>query len=216
MNKMDRSINLARNVRRVGHLDLPGAGQVCVSGGHAYVGHIPSPSQLGTSIIDVSDPKHPRVASTITLDDPTSHSHKARAVGDILIVNHERNMSKIGRARRAVAGDAARARRRTQARADPRRDRRPDERDRGGLAHARGLRAARLRQRRLQGLRRVDAGATQADLLPQDRRHRRASLRHGCALRLHLDRDEGLCRQHPRHLRHARPGEARRKSRAGG
>jgi hypothetical protein len=89
--------NLAHRVRRVGHLDLPGAGQVCVSGGHAYVGHIPSPSQLGTTIVDVSDPKNPRIASTITLDDPTSHSHKARAVGDILIVNHERNMSKIGR-----------------------------------------------------------------------------------------------------------------------
>ena len=90
-------VNLARNVRRLGHLDLPGAGQVCISGGHAYVGHIPSPSQLGTSIIDVSDPKNPRVVSTITLDDPQSHSHKARTVGDILIVNHERNMSRIGR-----------------------------------------------------------------------------------------------------------------------
>lgn len=91
------SSKLAHKVRRIGHLDLPGAGQVCVAGGHAYVGHIPSPSQLGTSIIDVSDPKNPRVVSTITLDDPQSHSHKARAVGDILIVNHERNMSRIGR-----------------------------------------------------------------------------------------------------------------------
>ena len=98
MNIVDRKpSSLARNVRRLGHLDLPGAGQVCISGGHAYVGHIPSPSQLGTSIIDVSDPKNPRVVSTITLDDPQSHSHKARAVGDILIVNHERNMSRIGR-----------------------------------------------------------------------------------------------------------------------
>jgi hypothetical protein len=88
---------LARNVRRLGHLDLAGAGQVCVSGSHAYVGHIPSPSQLGTSIVDISDPRAPRVVATITLDDPQSHSHKARVVGDILIVNHERNMSKIGR-----------------------------------------------------------------------------------------------------------------------
>jgi hypothetical protein len=88
---------LAHRVRRVGHLDLPGAGQVCVCGSHAYVGHIPSASQLGTSIVDVSDPKNPRLAATITLDDPASHSHKARVVGDILIVNHERNMSRIGR-----------------------------------------------------------------------------------------------------------------------
>jgi hypothetical protein len=29
-------------MRRLGHLDLPGAGQVTVSGGFAYVGHIPN------------------------------------------------------------------------------------------------------------------------------------------------------------------------------
>jgi hypothetical protein len=109
------SAALARNVRRIGHLGLPGAGQVCVSGGHAYVGHIPNASQLGTSIVDVSDPANPRVVSTIALDDPSSHSHKARAVGDILIVNHERNMSKIGRraeqlpaARRVLADELGR------------------------------------------------------------------------------------------------------------
>src|SRR5215468_9521629 len=96
MNKPERS-PLARNVRRLGHLDLAGAGQVAVVGSHAYVGHIPSASQLGTSIIDVSDPRNPRVVATITLDDPGSHSHKARVAGDILIVNHERNMSRIGR-----------------------------------------------------------------------------------------------------------------------
>jgi hypothetical protein len=101
---------LAHKVRRLGHLDLAGAGQVTIAGNHAYVGHIPSASQLGTSIIDISDPRQPRVVATITLDDPTSHSHKARVAGDILVVNHERNMSKIGRraeqlpaARRALA-----------------------------------------------------------------------------------------------------------------
>src|SRR5215468_7214896 len=114
MNKPERS-PLARNVRRLGHLDLAGAGQVAVVGSHAYVGHIPSASQLGTSIIDISDPKQPRVVATITLDDPQSHSHKARVAGDIMIVNHERNMSKIGRraeqlpaARRALADELGR------------------------------------------------------------------------------------------------------------
>jgi hypothetical protein len=98
MNKIERQTSpLARNVRRLGHLALPGAGQVCLSGSHAYVGHIPNAEHRGTSIVDVSDPKHPRVVATITLDDHESHSHKARVVGDILIVNHERNMSKIGR-----------------------------------------------------------------------------------------------------------------------
>jgi hypothetical protein len=98
MNKIDRqSPALADNVRRLGHLDLPGGGQVTVAGSHAYVGHIPNQHHLGTSIIDISDPHHPRVVATIMLDDHDSHSHKARVAGDIMIVNHERNMSKIGR-----------------------------------------------------------------------------------------------------------------------
>ena len=92
-----QSSPLARNVRRLGHLDLPGAGQVCVSGRHAYVGHIPNKNHLGTSIVDIADPDNPRVVATITLDDHTSHSHKARVVGDIMIVNHERNPTAIGR-----------------------------------------------------------------------------------------------------------------------
>src|SRR6266571_1806777 len=59
---MDRSPHhLARNVTRLSHLDLPGAGQVTVAGDYAYVGHIPNKQQLGTSILDVRDPKNPRV-----------------------------------------------------------------------------------------------------------------------------------------------------------
>ena len=98
MNSIDRAkTTLARNVRRLGHLDLPGAGQVTVRGSHAYVGHIPNAHHLGTSIIDIGDPRRPRVIATVTLDDHDSHSHKVRVAGDIMIVNHERNMSKIGR-----------------------------------------------------------------------------------------------------------------------
>jgi hypothetical protein len=88
---------LARNVRRLGHLDLAGGGQVTVRGSYAFVGHIPNPDHLGTSIIDIADPRNPRLVATITLDDQESHSHKVRVAGDIMIVNHERNMSKIGR-----------------------------------------------------------------------------------------------------------------------
>ena len=55
MNKIDRANGaLARNVRRLGHLDLPGAGQVTVAGNYAYVGHIQNKQQLGTSIIDMA------------------------------------------------------------------------------------------------------------------------------------------------------------------
>ena len=80
---------MARNVRRIGHLDLPGGGQVVVQDGYAYVGHMRPPH--GTSIIDVRDPKNPRVASQIMLPDDHSHSHKARVAGDVLIVNVERD-----------------------------------------------------------------------------------------------------------------------------
>src|SRR5437773_4584072 len=98
MNLLERKPpSLARNVRRLGHLDLAGAGQVCVVGNYAYVGHLPSKSNLGTTIVDVSEPRNPKVVATITLDDPTSHSHKARVVGDIMIVNHERNPTKVRR-----------------------------------------------------------------------------------------------------------------------
>jgi hypothetical protein len=98
MNTIDRPrAELARNVRRLGHLDLAGGGQVTISGSHAFVGHIPNPDHLGTSIIDIADPRKPRLIATITLDDHESHSHKVRVAGDIMVVNHERNTSKVGR-----------------------------------------------------------------------------------------------------------------------
>jgi hypothetical protein len=98
MNTIDRPpARLARNVRRLGHLDLAGGGQVTVRGSYAFVGHIPNPDHLGTSIIDIADPRKPRLVATITLDDHESHSHKVRVAGDIMVVNHERNMSKMGR-----------------------------------------------------------------------------------------------------------------------
>jgi len=105
MSKIERSGGaLARRVRRLGHLDLPGAGQVTVSGRHAYVGHIPNKQNLGTSIVDIADPANPRLVATVTLDDPTSHSHKVRVVGDLMIVNHERNPTPVGRRAEQLPG----------------------------------------------------------------------------------------------------------------
>jgi hypothetical protein len=80
---------LSWNVRRVGRLDLPGAGQVTVQGTTAYVGHMKPPH--GTSILDVSDPARPRLLTTIELADPYSHTHKVRVVGDRMVVNVEQN-----------------------------------------------------------------------------------------------------------------------------
>jgi hypothetical protein len=97
MNAPHQAASLAKNVSRISHLDLPGAGQVYVAGKYAYVGHITNKEGLGTSILDVSDPKKPRVLAQIAVGDKNSHSHKARVIGDIMIVNVEQNMTAIGR-----------------------------------------------------------------------------------------------------------------------
>jgi len=68
-----------------------------VAGGTAYVGHITNKERLGTSILDVSDPRQPRLLSQLVLDDSDSHSHKARVAGDLMIVNVEQNMGPSGR-----------------------------------------------------------------------------------------------------------------------
>ncbi len=97
MNAPAQAPKLSHNVTRVSRLELPGAGQVYVDGNYAYFGHITNKQQLGTSIVDISDPRNPKLVSQIKLDDAESHSHKARVIGDIMIVNSERNGSAIGR-----------------------------------------------------------------------------------------------------------------------
>lgn len=105
MNSLDQPpAELAKRVKRLAHLDLAGAGQVTIAGDYAYIGHIPNKEQLSTTILDVSDPYSPRVVATLKMDDPHSHSHKARVAGDIMIVNHERNMTPIGRRAEQLPG----------------------------------------------------------------------------------------------------------------
>jgi hypothetical protein len=97
MNAPQPAPSLTKNVTRVSRLELPGAGQVYVEGRYAYIGHITNKDGLGTSILDVSDPKNPKLLAQIPVGDRDSHSHKARVIGDIMIVNMEQNMSAIGR-----------------------------------------------------------------------------------------------------------------------
>jgi hypothetical protein len=88
---MQRNIDfqLSRNLRRIGHLDIPGGGQIVVDGDTAYIGHMKPPH--GTSILDVSDPAKPRVVASIEPPSPHSHTHKVRVVGDLMITNVEQN-----------------------------------------------------------------------------------------------------------------------------
>ena len=68
-----------KGVRAIGRMDLAGGGQVVVGEGMAYVGHMDPPH--GTSIVDVGDPAHPRVVSTIPAP-PGGMSHKVRVRHD--------------------------------------------------------------------------------------------------------------------------------------
>jgi hypothetical protein len=74
-------------IREVAWLDCAGGGQVVVDGHGAYIGHMDAPH--GTSVVDVSDPKQPRIVASI--DIPAGlHSHKVRVANDIMVVNRER------------------------------------------------------------------------------------------------------------------------------
>lgn len=87
-NKFSTAPIYSDNINHLSRMDVGGAGQVTVDGDFAYLGYMRGPE--GTSILDISDPRHPKVLSTIMLDKPGLHSHKVRVVGDIMIVNSER------------------------------------------------------------------------------------------------------------------------------
>src|SRR3546814_16383274 len=81
---MDAATNrLARNIRRVAHLDLPGGGQVVVQGGYAYVGHMKPP--YGTTILDVRAPNNPRILPEIRPGADTPHTPTVRAPAPLTI-----------------------------------------------------------------------------------------------------------------------------------
>ena len=80
-------------MRLVGQTDLNGHGDcmhINVKDNFAFVGHM-GESRVGTSVVDVADPKHPRVVAQLETP-PGTHSHKVQVVGDVLLVNYERSM----------------------------------------------------------------------------------------------------------------------------
>ncbi|HUV21529.1 MAG TPA: RNA polymerase subunit sigma-70 [Gammaproteobacteria bacterium] len=79
---------LSHNTRRLSHLDIEGGGQIVVSDGYAYIGHMKPPH--GSSIVDVSDPRKPRIVSRLA-SSHWSHTHKVRVCGDIMITNVEQD-----------------------------------------------------------------------------------------------------------------------------
>lgn len=75
------------NVKHLCRMELGGAGQITIDGNYAYLGYMYGPE--GTSIVDISDPRNPKMVTTIMLENKQSHSHKVRVVGDIMVVNSE-------------------------------------------------------------------------------------------------------------------------------
>lgn len=125
---------LARNMRLIGHLDLPGGGQICVAGSYAYVGHMAPP--YGTTIIDVRDPRQPRVVAEIRLADDRSHTHKVRVAGNLMVTNVEQNQRHaVRRAQRLMEADPVIAKRLEQS----------DPADDSKLSEAMGLSPSQLR-----------------------------------------------------------------------
>jgi len=80
---------LSHRVNRVSTLDIVGGGQVVVDDNYAYIGHMKPP--YGTSIVDISDPAHPRVVCSLETGSEWSHTHKVRVAGDLMITNVEQD-----------------------------------------------------------------------------------------------------------------------------
>ena len=76
----------AKGLKGVGYFDCAGGGQIRVDGRTAYIGHMANP--FGTSIVDIADPKNPKLLSHTGMPEGT-HSHKVHAQGDIMVRNHE-------------------------------------------------------------------------------------------------------------------------------
>jgi len=68
-------------------MEVPGGGQIVMKGTTAFVGHQHGPD--GTTILDIADPRQPKVVSKLMVSHPMSHSHKVRVVGDLMVVNSE-------------------------------------------------------------------------------------------------------------------------------
>jgi len=88
---MATNIGRARNLRLVGQHDLDGKGdgmQVMRHEDVLYVGHTGT-SRAGTSILDVSDPRRPKLIDQWPAPEHT-HTHKVQVADGLLLVNHER------------------------------------------------------------------------------------------------------------------------------
>lgn len=89
------SLPESRNMRLIGHTDFGGNGDgmhINVKDGYAYFAH---QGNGGTTIVDVRDPRDPKPVNNIPAPANT-HSHKVQVLGDLLLVNRERQQESMG------------------------------------------------------------------------------------------------------------------------
>jgi hypothetical protein len=75
------------NVRHLSRMELPGGGQIAIQGNFAFVGHQNGPE--GTTILDISDPRKPKIVSRLMTPNFVTHTHKVRVIGDLMFTNSE-------------------------------------------------------------------------------------------------------------------------------
>jgi hypothetical protein len=75
------------NIRHLARMELPGGGQIVIQGSYAYVGHQNGPE--GTTILDISDPRKPKIVGRLMTPNFITHTHKVRVVGDLMFTNSE-------------------------------------------------------------------------------------------------------------------------------
>lgn len=81
-----------KNVRLLAHSDLGGWGdafQIQVRQGLCYVAASGVNGHNGLTILDVSDPKNPKIVNRV-VDRPTARTHKVLLIDDVLITNSEK------------------------------------------------------------------------------------------------------------------------------
>jgi hypothetical protein len=77
-----------QGMKHVGYADVIGGGQVVVDGTTAYIAHMFSPHQ--NTVVDVKDPKNPKVIAEVPLGWPKGvHAHKVRVKNGLMVTNLE-------------------------------------------------------------------------------------------------------------------------------
>jgi hypothetical protein len=86
-----------RGLELVGHSDLDARGdgmQIMRNGDVLYVGHM-GDFGVGTSVLDIADPRRPSVLRQIPVPKGT-HSHKVQLADGLLLANHEQYPYRVG------------------------------------------------------------------------------------------------------------------------